>query len=521
VEGIADLKIVEMHGGSEYSLTPGAGYDKDFNPFLDDTEDEDYCYRNDVPHQWDIAIRHSAIESGADLVIVHHPHIIQGLELYQNKLIAHSLGNFAFDLDYPETMPTMILYADAYFDGFRNFRIKPFYIDQYIPQPTTGQLAVYILDYIAGRSRDFNTRIMVDKENLEARVLMADENPPVTATEFNLRQPLLNHSEEMSYTSPIKLPRRGSISNIAQVEPPAEYQVRLGQEHIWYGNFENEGCNLWMPPDYSLTDYIDGARSAKLSITGSTTVTSTIPKRCKLYDNTQKYTLHGWIKADNVADANIAIRFYTSRTAAVPSYTDYVTEGITGTNDWTYYYRELNLPANVFYYEIRLQLTGSTELTATALFDNVGLIEWTQWTALEDLVDIPWPNNYYWMQARTAETPKSIYISLIERSFNRQLRTKENHITQEKPKMQIVPNPFNPDTVIQCNLPAAGKTTLRIYNIKGQLVKELYSGNLEAGAHHFNWNAKDFNNRSVASGIYFIALENGKNKIIRKALLLK
>lgn len=53
-------------------------------------------YRNDVPHQWDIEIRHSAIESGADLVIVHHPHIIQGLELYQNKLIAHFLWEILF-----------------------------------------------------------------------------------------------------------------------------------------------------------------------------------------------------------------------------------------------------------------------------------------------------------------------------------------------------------------------------------------------------------------------------------------
>jgi len=52
-------------------------------------------------------------------------------------------------------------------------------------------------------------------------------------------------------------------------------------------------------------------------------------------------------------------------------------------------------------------------------------------------------------------------------------------------------------------------------------VKELYNGELEAGNHHFNWNAKDFNNRSVASGIYFISLENRKSKIIRKALLLK
>lgn len=39
---------------------------------------------------------HLAIDQGADLVIGHHPHILQGFELYQGKLIAYSLGNYVF-----------------------------------------------------------------------------------------------------------------------------------------------------------------------------------------------------------------------------------------------------------------------------------------------------------------------------------------------------------------------------------------------------------------------------------------
>jgi len=325
----------------------------------------------------------------------------------------------------------------------------------------------------------------------------------------------------MSYTSPIKLPRRGSISNIINVEPPAEYQFRLGQEHIWFGNFENEGSTLWIPPAYSTTDFIDGERSAKLTTTGAGSVTSTISQRCKIYDNTKKYTLHGWLKTENVSLANISIRFYTSRTAAVASYTDYVTENIIGTNDWTYYYKELNLPTDVFYYEIHLQMTGSTGMTAIALFDNVGLIEWTEWTATADLINIPWPNNYYWIQARTADTPKSMSFSLVERSFGVQRANASNHFSKMKPELNISPNPFNPETIIYCVLPVSGKTTIKIYNIKGQLVKELYKGELEAGIHRFNWDAKDIDNRSVGSGVYFIYMENGKSKVIRKAVLMK
>lgn len=47
-------------------------------------------------YQKDIA--HAAIDAGADLVIGHHPHVLQGIEVYKGKAICYSLGNFAFDV---------------------------------------------------------------------------------------------------------------------------------------------------------------------------------------------------------------------------------------------------------------------------------------------------------------------------------------------------------------------------------------------------------------------------------------
>lgn len=40
---------------------------------------------------------HAMIDSGADIIIGHHPHVVQGLEIYNNKPIFYSLGNFIFD----------------------------------------------------------------------------------------------------------------------------------------------------------------------------------------------------------------------------------------------------------------------------------------------------------------------------------------------------------------------------------------------------------------------------------------
>lgn len=50
----------------------------------------------DSPKQYQRDLAHLCIDSGADLVLGHHPHILQGLEVYKGKLIAYSLGNFAF-----------------------------------------------------------------------------------------------------------------------------------------------------------------------------------------------------------------------------------------------------------------------------------------------------------------------------------------------------------------------------------------------------------------------------------------
>jgi poly-gamma-glutamate capsule biosynthesis protein CapA/YwtB (metallophosphatase superfamily) len=52
---------------------------------------------------------HDCIDAGADLVVAHHPHVLQGVEFYRGKLIAHSLGNFVFDQDFLSTFSTGFL----------------------------------------------------------------------------------------------------------------------------------------------------------------------------------------------------------------------------------------------------------------------------------------------------------------------------------------------------------------------------------------------------------------------------
>ncbi|MFA5126380.1 MAG: AmmeMemoRadiSam system protein B [Patescibacteria group bacterium] len=66
----SDLVVVNIHWGVEY--------DHEYNTTQQ-------------------TIAHAIVDSGADIIIGHHPHVVQGLEIYNNKPIFYSLGNFIFD----------------------------------------------------------------------------------------------------------------------------------------------------------------------------------------------------------------------------------------------------------------------------------------------------------------------------------------------------------------------------------------------------------------------------------------
>lgn len=60
--------------------------------------------RNTTPESYQKELAHAYIDAGADLVIGAHPHVLQGIESYQGKLIFYSLGNFIFNQNIEKTM---------------------------------------------------------------------------------------------------------------------------------------------------------------------------------------------------------------------------------------------------------------------------------------------------------------------------------------------------------------------------------------------------------------------------------
>jgi hypothetical protein len=86
---------------------------------------------------------------------------------------------------------------------------------------------------------------------------------------------------------------------------------------------------------------------------------------------------------------------------------------------------------------------------------------------------------------------------------------------------QNYPNPFNPSTTISYSLPKAGTVTLAIYNLRGELVRKLVNGQMEAGRHRAVWDATDANGARVASGVYVYRLQSDGFSASRRLILSK
>lgn len=83
------------------------------------------------------------------------------------------------------------------------------------------------------------------------------------------------------------------------------------------------------------------------------------------------------------------------------------------------------------------------------------------------------------------------------------------------------PNPFNPFTKIEYDLPNECKVKLSIFNVRGQLVKTLVNEMKPAGANYEYWDGTDKYERSVSSGVYYYLLKAGNKSKAKKMILIK
>lgn len=131
----ADTVTIQIHGGYQFA---------------------------DVTSSFVRTIAHRAIDAGADIVIAHHPHVLQGVEWYDGKLIAYSLGNLVFDQDFLATFPSAMLRIVSDGTHVLEARVLPVMLDRYRPVPVAGRVAQQIIRMIDHRSALDATSARVD-----------------------------------------------------------------------------------------------------------------------------------------------------------------------------------------------------------------------------------------------------------------------------------------------------------------------------------------------------------------------
>jgi len=85
----------------------------------------------------------------------------------------------------------------------------------------------------------------------------------------------------------------------------------------------------------------------------------------------------------------------------------------------------------------------------------------------------------------------------------------------------IYPNPFNPHSTIGYYVCDATEANIRIYNTKGQLLREYERSHSRAGAFEILFDGKDANGKDLGSGLYLVLMQSGKQVFSRKMALVK
>ena len=90
-----------------------------------------------------------------------------------------------------------------------------------------------------------------------------------------------------------------------------------------------------------------------------------------------------------------------------------------------------------------------------------------------------------------------------------------------KESLTNYPNPFNPETTVKFSLRKRSNISLKIYNIKGQLIEHIERNNMHVGENSIVWNGQNSANKPVTSGVYMYVLKTDNAEYRNKMVLLK
>ncbi|MEX2117805.1 MAG: CapA family protein [Bacteroidota bacterium] len=107
-----------------------------------------------LPDDWQVTLAKRVVDAGADLIVGHHPHVLQGIERYKGAVIAYSLGNFVFGGNSLHSYETAVLKVSLSATS-ADVELIPVSVKRWQPQPSTGEVRKSVLNLVRERSSLF------------------------------------------------------------------------------------------------------------------------------------------------------------------------------------------------------------------------------------------------------------------------------------------------------------------------------------------------------------------------------
>jgi poly-gamma-glutamate capsule biosynthesis protein CapA/YwtB (metallophosphatase superfamily) len=115
------------------------------------------------PNEGQISLAHRIIDGGADLIIGHHPHVLQGIEQYHGKVIAYSLGNFVFGGNAKSINSETAVLKASFTKENIIVQAIPVRIRNWQPEPADSITAQRVINQLQDRSKIFKETISFNK----------------------------------------------------------------------------------------------------------------------------------------------------------------------------------------------------------------------------------------------------------------------------------------------------------------------------------------------------------------------
>lgn len=222
-----------------------------------------------------------AVDAGAALVVAHHPHVTQGLELYDGKLIAWSLGNFLFDQYFYSAQSAALLYVWMDGDEFYHAETVPVYIKGYHPTPAVGAMRSSINRRMVSLSADRGTSLQRSGGHLILAADSAANGPePEYASETDCQGPRHRTGQDLL--------ARGDFDSYGLFDAPDRSWLTLDER---------------VAADQNQDDLSDGVMVARLSANES--VTTGMRKFLRVFPRATPMSIRTEMEA--TADASVSV----------------------------------------------------------------------------------------------------------------------------------------------------------------------------------------------------------------------